>query len=637
MILLSPLFLNAAIRVPAAAVHHKPACNLRAALKPVAMHPCYHFLNRGLVRYSMPLIQFGEFALDEQTLELRRNGTPVRIQQQPARVLAFLLNHRGKLVTRQQIQLAIWGQDTFVDFEQNLNFCIRQIRVTLNDQAEKPVFVETLPRLGYRFIGKAETDGGSPSRPSRSRIRIGVLPIEELGGPGLSASADDYFAMGLTEDMISALSRIDPERLRVTVGPRGQSGALAKEELDRLQREFDLDYLFRGSVRRSQKAIRVSTQLFDLRDGSVLWSEVYDRETHDLLAVQDEVARRVSQSLTLELLPGEAPGSRKYARSTAAYDAYLKGRFFWHKMTPEATHSSITYYNQALEIDPQFAPAYAGLADCYAQMGSIRLGMMHPFAALEKAQFYLGRAMELDYTLAEAHCTLGLIKIWYEFDWAGAEQEFRAALSIDPGQVTTLLWQSLYFSAMGRHNESIASVQRAREAEPLSAGVNMYVGVAQTHAGQYDLALRQLTYAIELDPYNYRSYFFLGRALMCLERFDESLVQFERSMALNPNSLEAIALTGAAHAAMHDRAGAMKLMKRLREAEKRTSVAILVAHIYARLGDTKQMFDWLHKAAEQKSTPIYLAVLSEEFFPYFAEPRFGEFLRSIGLSRAANL
>ncbi len=575
----------------------------------------------------MPLIRFGEFELDEQTLELRRNGTRVRIQQQPTRVLAFLLNHQGKLVTRQQLQEAIWGQGTFVDFEQNLNFCIRQIRITLDDHAERPRFIETLPRLGYRFIGPVEIIGNGGPTATRSRIRIGVLPIEDLGGP-----AEDYFAIGLTEDMISALSHIDPARLRVTVGPRSPGGILAKEELDRLQREFDLDYLLRGSVRRSAEAIRVSAQLLDLSDKSVLWSEVYDRKSSDLLGVQEEVTRRVSESLTLELLPGAAVGSRKYARSSAAYDAYLKGRFFWHKMTPDATHRSIANFNEALAIDPDFAPAYAGLADCYAQMGSIRLGMLKPFEALNKARTCLQRAMELDDTMAEAHCTSALIKIWYDFDWAGAEREFKVAISLDPGQVTALLWQSLYLSAMGRHQEAIASVQRARDSEPLSPVVNIYLGVAQTHAGQYDLAIRQLNQTIELDPNNYRTFMFLGRTLSYTGRNDEAMVAFQKALSINPDNLEALAFTGALKAGAGDRQGALKIMKRVVAAETKTEPAILVAHILAKLGEASQMFEWLQRSVEQRSTPIYLVVLSEEFRPFRSDPRFHSILASIGLS-----
>ncbi len=578
----------------------------------------------------MPLIRFAEFELDEQTLELRRNGTRVRIQQQPTRVLAFLLNHQGKLVMRQQLQDAIWAQGTFVDFEQNLNFCIRQIRITLDDHAEEPRFIETLPRLGYRFIGPVEIiDNGRPTT-TRSRIRIGVLPIEDLGGV-----AEDYFAVGLTEDMISALSHIDPARLRVTVGPRSPGGILPKEELDRLQREFDLDYLLRGSVRRSAEAIRVTAQLLDLSDKSVLWSEVYDRKSSDLLGVQEEVTRRVSESLALELLPGAAVGSRKYARSSAAYDAYLKGRFFWHKMTPDATHRSIANFNEALAIDPDFAPAYAGLADCYAQMGSIRLSMLKPFEALNKARTYLQRAMELDDTMAEAHCTSALIKIWYDFDWAGAEREFKVAIGLDPGQVTAMLWQSLYLSAMGRHQESIASVQRARDSEPLSPVVNMYLGVARAHAGQYDLAIRQLNQTIELDPNNYRTFMFLGRTLTCAGRNDDAMVALQKALSINPDNLEALAFMGALKAGAGDRQGALKIMKRVVAAGTKSEPAILVAHILANLGEASQMFEWLQRSVEQRSTPIYLALISEEFRPFRSDPRFHSLLASIGLSHLA--
>jgi TolB-like protein/Tfp pilus assembly protein PilF len=578
----------------------------------------------------MSLIRFGEFELDEQTFELLRKGTRVRLQQQPTRVLAFLLSHQGKLVTRQQIQDAIWGQDTFVDFEQSLNFCIRQIRITLNDHAEEPLFIETLPKLGYRFIGPVERVGDSEPKSRRTRIRIGVLPIEDLGG-----LVEDYFAIGLTEDMISALSHIDPARLRVTVGPRSPGGILPKEELDRLQREFDLDYLLRGSVRRSADAIRITAQLLDLNDKSVLWSEVYDRTSSDLLGVQEEVTRRVSQSLALELLPGAAVGSRKYARSSAAYDAYLKGRFFWHKMTPDAIHSSLTHFNEALAIDPEFAPAYAGLADCYAQMGSVRLGLLKPFEALGKARTHLQRAMELDDTMAEAHCTSALIKIWYDFDWAGAEREFKVAISLDPGQVTALLWQSLYLSAMGRHQEANASVQRARDSEPLSSIVNIYLGVAQANAGQYDLAIRQLNQTIELDPHNYRTYMFLGWALSGAARYQNAIAEFKKALSINPDNLEALAFTGVAKAAAGDRPGALMVLEQVVAAESRTEPAILVACIYASLGDDSQMFNWLQKAVEKKSTPIYMVFFNECFRRYESDPRFHSFLDSIGLSHRA--
>ncbi len=219
--------------------------------------------------------------------------------------------------------------------------------------------------------------------------------------------------------------------------------------------------------------------------------------------------------MALELFPSATVGSRRYSRSSAAYDAYLKGRFFWHKMTAEAIRRSMTYFNEALALDSGFAPACAGLADCYAQMGTIRVSQMKPLEALAKAHSHLQQALDLDQTLAEAHCTLGLIKSWYDWDWTGAGREFQAALGLDPSQITALIWQSLYFAAIGKYQEAFQSVKHAREIEPLSASVNVYLGICHTFAGRYDLALRQIQDSIELDPSYYRSYMFLGTHLEC--------------------------------------------------------------------------------------------------------------------------
>jgi TolB-like protein/Tfp pilus assembly protein PilF len=574
----------------------------------------------------MPMIHFGDFEFDDQTFQLRRAGVLLRLQQQPARVLAFLLSHRGSLVTREQIRLAIWGEDTFVDFEQGLNFCIRQIRLALNDQAEKPLYIETLPRLGYRFVAPIEKPGEQAPPSAKKRIRIGVIPIEDLSG-----QPEDYFAQGLTEDMISALSRIDPQRLRVTAGPKLARGDEASLQIDQLQRQLGLDYLLRGNVRRSADKIRVGAQLHDLKDKSVLWSENYDFKSADLLAIQEDVTQRVSGSLALELLPSSTVGARRYASSPAAYDAYLRGRYFWHKMTPEGIRLSMTYFQEALAIDSRFAPAYAGLADCYAQMGSIRVGMMKPLEALGQARSRLQRAFDFDETLADAHCTLALIKSWYEYDWAGSEKEFQAALALEPGLITALLWQSLYLSAVGRHLDAVASVQRAREIEPLSASVNLYLGVAQHHAGQYDLALRQMRQSIEIDPSYYRSHMFMGRNLCWLGRYDEAIAEHRRALELAPESFEVLAMLATAHASKGERQRALTLLKRVRAAEERSDPSVLVAMVYAALGEVDEMFKWIKRAVEQKSVPIYIVPISIEFLPYRSDPRYNAFLASVGL------
>ena len=575
----------------------------------------------------MSVIRFGEFELNEQTLELRKNGMLTRIQQQPARVLAFLLNHRGSLVTREQIRLAIWGEDTFVDFEQGLNFCIRQIRLALNDHAEHPLHIETLPRLGYRFLGQIERNEDRHGPQPEKRIRIAVVPIEDLSG-----QSEDYFAAGLTEDMISALSRLDPQRLRVTAGPKVMHDTdVSAEQMERLRRTLDLDFLLRGTVRRSADRIRICAQLHDLRDKSVLWSQTYDFKSADLLAIQEEVTHRVSRSLTLEIFPSATVGSRRYTRSPAAYDAYMKGRFFWHKMTTEAIRRSMEYFNEALSLDLGFAPAHAGLADCYAQMGSCRVGQMKPLDAVAQARSHLQKALDLDETIAEAHCTLGLIKSWYDWDWNGADREFQIALGLEPSNVTTLLWQSLWFATLGRSQEAIASMHRACEIEPLSPNVNLYLGLAQSFAGRLDLAVRQIQQSVEIDPAYYRAHMFLGKTLSGLERHEEALAALHKALSLFPDHIEILAFLGSALAAKGDCEEALSLVEKVRAAEDRTEPAVLIAHVYARLGMADKMYDWLEHAVAVKSTPIYAAVIGYEFYPYFSDPRFHSFLASIGL------
>lgn len=578
----------------------------------------------------MPWLCFGQFELNGQTYELRKGGVPAKIQQQPARVLALLAGNAGALITRNQIREAIWGSETYVDFEQSLNFCIRHIRMALEDSADHPVFVETLPRLGYRFIAPVERVDEHTAAASTARIRIGVLPIEESG-----TAVDDYFTLGLTEDLISALSRVDSERLRVVTGPRLRHDTAIAADLEQIQRDLNLDYLLRGWARRSPDRIRICAQLHDLRDRSLLWSETYDRSPSDLPTVQEEVTRRVSQSLALELLSVVSTGPRKYARSPAAYDLYLKGRYFWHKITSEGMRSSLHYFNEALALDPGCAPAYAGLADCYAQMGSVRVAMIKPLDALSKAKPLVERAIEMDNTLPEAHCTLGLLKSWYELDWAGADRQFRQALSLEPNNLAALLWRSLLLSALGRDDEAIASAQRAFESNPLSPIVNTYLGVAQTHAGRFDLAIRQLNQAIELDPHYYRAYMFLGLALSWADRSAEAIGVCQKALSLNPENLESLAFMGDAMASTGDIEGALTALAQLRSTASRYEPALLIACIYAGLGKPSEMFDCLQRAFEAKCAPLYLVLLHRSFRRYHSDPRYRSFVESLRLPPGA--
>jgi tetratricopeptide (TPR) repeat protein len=268
-------------------------------------------------------------------------------------------------------------------------------------------------------------------------------------------------------------------------------------------------------------------------------------------------------------------------------------------------------------------------------MGSSRVGTMKPLEAVAESRRHLQKALDLDETLAEAHCTLGLIKSWYDWDWTGAEREFQAALALDPSLITALLWQSLFLSVNGRHQESIASMQRARELEPLSPPVNLYLGLAQLHSGQYDIGIRRIQESIVLDPGYYRSYMFMGRALSATNRHDEAIASLEKALALQPDSFESFGFMGVALAGKGDRKGALAMVKKVQETGKKTEPAIMLACIYARLGMENEMFEWLERAVALKSTPIYIPLLNEEFRRHETTPRYHSFLASIGLSHRA--
>jgi TolB-like protein/Tfp pilus assembly protein PilF len=572
------------------------------------------------------VIRFGEFELDLCTAQLRTAGMVTKLQPQPAKVLALLAAHPGTLVSREQIRQQVWGDDTFVDFEQGLNFCIRQIRTVLGDDAESPRFVETLPRRGYRFLATVETVSTSPVEAIASALRIGVMPFHHLG-PG---AEQDYFSEGLTEEMITALSRLAPGRLRVVARTTMAQCQRKGMDLSRLRRELRLNYLLEGNVRRSADRVRIGTDLIDVADETLVWAETYERRLNDLFTIQAEVAARVARSLALELLPA-TQRVRSVTRSPA-HEAYLKGRFFANRITGESLVASRRCFEEAIAADSNYAPAYAGLADCYAQMGSIRVAMITAAEALIRARPMAVRALELDDALPEAHNALAVIKCWYELDWEGAGQEFRRALALDPDNVTHAPWYAMYLIAIGQPEKALAEIYRAREIDPLSTILNTYVGAIQLNAGQFDLALRQLRETISLDPSYYRPYFFRGLTLKELGNYEEALSAFREAEVRAPHNLEVIAFAGRLHAYMGDRAGAEGSLHRLIEkAEGQYDPALLVAMIYAELGDIETAFAWIERAIERRASPLYFLRIYGTFDRLHGNSRYKSCLLRIGL------
>jgi TolB-like protein/DNA-binding winged helix-turn-helix (wHTH) protein len=412
------------------------------------------------------IVRFGVFQLDLNARELHKAGVKVKLQDQPFRVLALLVERAGQVVTREGLRQQIWPTDIYVAFDQGLNNAVKKVRDALGDSADNPVFVETVARHGYRFIAPVEipqtprismpAPGLNPSRrrtlvlaatasclvlaaaiwawhwsatrarPSSEKVILAVLPFENL-----SRDPDqEFFSEGLTEEMITQLGKINPERLAVIARRSVARYKGANLPVNQIGRELRADYLVQGSVRREAGRVRIAVHLIQVRDETDLWAESYDRELSDILTLQDSVARTVANQIHVTLAPGQStlPSSSR-RMDPEAYEAYLKGRYYWNKRTAESMPKAAIYFEQAINKDPNYGAAYSGLADCNS--GLAWHGFRSPAEALPKAYATAQKAIEIDPQSAEAHASLGLV-LDHKWDWAGAESEFKRAVQLNP-------------------------------------------------------------------------------------------------------------------------------------------------------------------------------------------------------------
>jgi TolB-like protein/Flp pilus assembly protein TadD len=436
------------------------------------------------------VLRFEVFELDLKSQELRRSGLPVKLQPQPFKVLALLASRPNQVVTRDEIQQQIWDKDTFVDFQQGLNFCIKKIRTALADDSDKPRYIETLPRRGYRFIAPVEETGPR-------KVMLAVLPLENL-------SADpeqEYFSDGLTEEMIAQLGRLHPESLGVISRTSAMRYKGTDKGADEIGRELGVSYILEGTVRREASQVRITAQLIQVSDQTHLWAESYDRDVAAVFAVQSEVAQRIAHSLEVELLPAQVtrPASAS-SINPEAHEAYLKGRYNMNKRTPQGLQKGLRYFEQAVEKDPEYALAYAGVADTYILLGSTQYALLSPEEAMPRAKGAATKALEINDSLAEAHASLANVKLIYKWDWAGAEREFQRTLALHPGYSHAHHWYSLQLAATGRTEEGFSAIRRARRLDPLSPIINVTVGWHFYLARQYDRAVEDLRNTLEMEP-----------------------------------------------------------------------------------------------------------------------------------------
>ena len=632
------------------------------------------------------MLRFGIYELDLKNGELRKAGQRLKLQPQPFKVLAILAVRAGETVTRDEIQRQVWGEELFVDFERGLNVCIQQIRGALNDDADAPRYIETLPKRGYRFLApvekleaQARIDASGvaseqisavPSgHPKVKRFRLGValvsgflvisvllyfakisnrfpfrnvaksirsvavLPFDNFSGD----PEQQYFADGMTEALIAELGQIRdlrvPSRTSVMLYKR------ANKPLRQIAQELAVDALLEGSVTRSGDSVEITVQLLDGSRDQHLWGGTYDRDFRDVLALQHELARAITAELRISFSPLEHQHLKSSAPVNAdAYSAYLHGRYYWYKRTIEGFQKSIQYYQQAVAADSNYAPAYAGLADAYALLGSSPNDGLPPNEAMPKAKAAAQKALQLDDGLSEAHASLAYISMVYDWNWASAQKEFKRAIELNPNYAGAHEWYAEFLAARGRESEALGEMRRARDADPLLVLMHAAVAEALYYSRRYDDVISQCRQTLELDPDYPLAHFHLGRAYMGENMYPEAIAEYQKAQASLGETPAIVMAIGYANAKAGDHTAARKALEQLRAQSKRRYVpALYFAAIYTGLGDSDAGLTWLEKAYKEHSDYLIYLKVDPMADTLRSSPRFQTILQKIGIDNRSEL
>jgi TolB-like protein/DNA-binding winged helix-turn-helix (wHTH) protein/Flp pilus assembly protein TadD len=635
------------------------------------------------------VVRFGTFEVSFQSGEVRRSGLRIRVQQQPMKLLEILLEHPGEVVTREELRSRVWPDESFGDFDQALNIAIGKLRSALGDSAENPRFIETLPKRGYRFIADVSvvdadarpkrpesvardlsvTDPGQkiqgiglavapqrrlwPTRqiigalalviiivslsilsiwrfrsrtPASTGIRsIAVLPLENLSGD----SSQNYFADGMTDELITDLAQISALRVISRTSVMAYKGA--RKPLPQIARELNVDAVVEGTVLRSGDQVRITAQLIEAATDKHLWSQSYEGELQDTLALQNRVASAIADQIRINLTPQEQAALKNLkVVNPEAYESYLKGRYFWNKRTADGLKVALAYFKQTIEEDPRYAQAYSGLADTYALLGDWQYAVMTPKEAFPKAKAAAIKALELDSSLGEAHNSLAFVLDGFDWDFDSAGKEFQRAIELSPGYATAHHWYAWHLSLLGRYDDAIVEMRKAENLDPLSLIINADLAELLVLAHSYDESIRQSRKTIEMDPNFALAHNQLAQAYLQKHMYDEAVAELQKAVQLSGDSPTCIANLARAYIASGKRSEAVKLLSDLKKrSNPGHSNAAEIAMIYASLGDTDQAMTWLEKGYDERFNPGVL--LRPGFDPLRSDSRFQNLLHQIGL------
>jgi len=612
-------------------------------------------------------LRFGAFEVNLGTGELRKGGTKIRLQEQPFQVLCCLLERPGALVTREEIREKLWGNDTFVDFEHGLNAAINRLRDCLCDSAEAPRFIETLPRRGYRFLTEVEpvtavpvteveerpvaARGSAPAEiePPKWRKRVSLLASamtvllvlgvaaklsqrqQPVTAPLIRSLAvlplknlsldpeQEYFSKGMTDVLVTYLARASDLRVIIYENPQKPPPQIAEE--------LNVDAIVEGTIVRSGSRVRITAQLIQAMDGRYLWAESYEGDLGDILLLQNRVASDITRKVNVKL--GKITQARPV--QPAAYDAYLWGRYFFDKRKPEAARRSAEYFQQAISIDPSYAPAYAGLA--YALASESHLGNERPAKIMPQALAATKHALELDPNCGEAHTALGFIDAIYIWDWAAAERELRLGIELSPSDSLAEHFYAVYLDAANRPEEAIAHMRRAVELDPLSFLMNRHLGSALYFGRHYDEALTQFRRTGEMLPGSADVVENWASWIYGIKGMQDEAVHYDL-MAREGGGETRATLNYYQHT--YQRGGWKEYWQARIEglsthSDKPSCALYDLGVIYLRLGNRDLAFSWLNRAAEERCIFIIWLKVDPLLDGVRTDPRYHDLLRRMNL------
>jgi TolB-like protein/DNA-binding winged helix-turn-helix (wHTH) protein len=613
--------------------------------------------------------RFGPFEFDSSSGELRKHGVKVKLHGQPVEILSILLGRPGTVVTRLELQRRLWPGNTFVDFESSLNAAVKRLRGALSDSPEKPKFIETLARRGYRFIGAVDpvsppiTVESAPVIPGLRARRIyvpalalaaalvvllgfgvrhlrerllgrstapqlralAVLPLENL-----SADAEqDFFADSMTEELTTDLGKISALRVISRTSVMQFKGT--KKPLSEIGRRLGVDAVIEGTVTRSGNHVRITANLVQVSPERHLWADSYESDLGHILALQGEIAQAIALAIPVKLTPEEQirlAGARPVDRE--AYQAYLKGQYFFAKFTPEDDQKALSYFQEAVEKDANFVLAYVGISNVYQILGNMEIVL--PKVAHPEGKTAIAKALEIDPHSGEAHAGLAWRLLYYDWDFAASEKEFKYALELNPSAASTHQGYAKYVAALGEFPESIAEMKRALDLDPLSLNKMADFCRVLFYARRYDEALTQCSGALEMDP-NYVEalgqmgdvYAAMGKGLEAHKQYAKAVALCQARMQRRPQPWTELCERSSLR---YETQSWMDLNKK-QIADGKIS-PIDMALLYSDRGRKDEAFRWLEKAYARRSHYMIFLAVDPEWDPVRSDPRFADLLRRIG-------